>query len=168
MNYVHQGNVGDTSFHSRHWPCRECIGRGRHRRAQPWSHSNSERIQEKERTWWRWYRGRRMRTGFKRWDKKTRTSPSGTHLGIHKSLTNLSEQKEEKVQLLKVITEIISGAMTKCRTLSLIHNVLLEKDPNNLTLHRLRIIHVIEADYNLATKIIALRRCTMTEWFQAW
>lgn len=39
-----------------------------------------------------------------------------------------------------------------------VHNVLLEKDGNNPKLHRLRIIHIIEADNNLATTIIWARR----------
>lgn len=35
---------------------------------------------------------------------------------------------------------------------------MLERDPNDPKLHRLRIIHIIEADYNLATKISWARR----------
>lgn len=34
---------------------------------------------------------------FWRWDDKTSTSPSGIHLGMYKCLTDLSEQKEEKL-----------------------------------------------------------------------
>lgn len=55
--------------------------------------------------------------------------------------------------------------MTKGITLErwcCVHNVLLEMDPNNPKVHRLRIIHIIEADYNLATKIHWARRLQKT------
>lgn len=39
-----------------------------------------------------------------------------------------------------------------------VHSILLEKYPNDPKLHRLRIIHIIEADYNLATKIVWSRQ----------
>lgn len=39
-----------------------------------------------------------------------------------------------------------------------VNNIPIEKDSNNPTLHRLRIIHIIEANYNLAMKILWARR----------
>lgn len=54
----------------------------------------------------------------------------------------------------KTIAGIINFAMTNCIALErwcCIHNVLLVKDPNNPKLHRLRIIHIVKANYNLAT-----------------
>lgn len=102
-----------------------------------------------------------MRQGFKRRKERTTTSPSGLHLNMYKSLTDLNDQKEVKEHLMKVITEIINMAMERGITLKRwcrMHNVFLEKDPNNPKLHRLRIIHIIEAYYNLATKILWARR----------
>lgn len=97
-----------------------------------------------------------IRTGFKSWDEKTSTSPSGIHLRIYKSLTENNKQEEENLYLLKKVARIFNGAKTRGITLErwcLVHNVLLEKDPNNPTIHRLRIIYIIEADYDLATKL---------------
>ena len=102
-----------------------------------------------------------MKMGFKRWDKKTSTSPSGMHLGMYKYLTENSEQEQEKTYLLETITGIVNIALKRGITLKRwcrVNNVLIEKDSNNPTLHRLRIIHIIEADYNLATKILWARR----------
>lgn len=36
-----------------------------------------------------------MQTGFRRWDEKTRTSPSGMHLGMDKCLVDHQEQKKK-------------------------------------------------------------------------
>lgn len=38
-----------------------------------------------------------IRNGFRRWDKRTSMSPSGLHLGVCKSFTNMIEQEEEKM-----------------------------------------------------------------------
>lgn len=73
---------------------------------------------------------------------------------MYKSMTGLREQKGEKEHLLNMITEIVCIVMERGITLKR----LLEKDPNNPKLHRLRIIHIIEADYNPATKILWSRR----------
>ena len=102
-----------------------------------------------------------MREGFKRWDEKISTSPSGLHLGMYKSLTNYTEQEKEKAYLMNTFTAIVKCAFSKGITLERwcrVQNILLEKDPNDPKLHRLRIIHIIEADYNLAAKIQWARR----------
>ena len=102
-----------------------------------------------------------MRSGFRRWDEKTSTSPSGLHLGMYKCLTETNEQENEKCYMLKTITGTVNTALKHGITLRRwcrVNNVLIEKDSNNPTLHQLRIIHIIEADYNLATKILCTRR----------
>ena len=76
---------------------------------------------------------------------------------MYKCLTEQSEQEKEKAYLLETITGIVNTALKRGITLKRwcrVNNVLIEKDSNNPTLHRLRIIHIIEADYNLATKIL--------------
>lgn len=102
-----------------------------------------------------------LRAGFKRWSEKISTSPHRIHLRMYKSFMEMNEQKKEKGYVLKTVTGIINSDMTRGIMLGrwcLVHNVLLEKDTNNPTLHRLRIIHFIEANYNHATKIVWARR----------
>lgn len=63
--------------------------------------------------------------------------------------------------LMKTITGIVSTALSAGITLETwcrVNNVLLEKDSNNPTLHRLRTKHKIDTSYNLATKILWARR----------
>jgi hypothetical protein len=75
-----------------------------------------------------------IRIGFKQWKERTSTSPSGMHLGIYRCFVDLNEQKEEKIHLLKVISEIINTAMSRGVTIRRwcqVHNVMLEKDPND-------------------------------------
>lgn len=36
-----------------------------------------------------------IRSGFRRWDERTITSPSDLHFGLYKSITNQNEQKDE-------------------------------------------------------------------------
>lgn len=52
-----------------------------------------------------------MRLGFKRGDKQTNTSASGLHIGMHRSLANLQEQRGEKQSLLKAITDLVNTAL---------------------------------------------------------
>lgn len=80
---------------------------------------------------------------------------------MYRSLTSPDGQEEEKNQLLKIGTDIINIALKRGITLKrwcLVHNILLEKDLTDPKLRRLRIIHIIEAAYNLATKILWTRR----------
>ena len=51
-----------------------------------------------------------MKNGFRRWNEKTSTSPSGLHLGMYKCLTEPNEQEEEKTYLLETITGIVNTA----------------------------------------------------------
>ena len=67
------------------------------------------------------------------------------------------EQNEEKEVILRTLTGVINTAFKKGYSLSRwckVHNIMLEKDQNDPKLHRLRVIHIIEADYNLTTKIL--------------
>ena len=88
--------------------------------------------------------------GFKTWREATTTSPSGRHLGHYKAL--LSDP-----MLLGCLTKFLhialnTGiAMTRWRNAV---NVMLEKDPGTPNVHRLRIIHLFEADYNFLLKIM--------------
>lgn len=101
-----------------------------------------------------------IRYGFRRVDERMSTSLSRLHLDKF-----LVEQEEEKTYLLKTITAVINCALTKGITWERwcsVHNVLLEKDPNDPILLRLRIIHIIDSNYNSATKIHWDRRLLQT------
>jgi hypothetical protein len=87
--------------------------------------------------------------GFRKWKEKTSTSSSGRHLGIYKTMI-------QDPILLQCITKfmniaIVSGVTLQrwCRAT----NVLIEKDPGQPNINRLRIIHLFEADYNLYLKL---------------
>ena len=88
--------------------------------------------------------------GFKKWKESTSTSPSVRHLGHYKSLI-------QDPTLLGALTSFLN--ITIQRGLSVSRwsnatNVLIEKDPGTPRIHRLRIIHLFEADFNLFLKLI--------------
>lgn len=102
-----------------------------------------------------------LREGFKQWDESTSPSPLGRHLGIYKRLTDKIEQRNEKTHLLEVMKGIDNIAFSRGLAIKRwckVHNVLLVKDTKNPRLHILRTIHIIEADYHLATKTLWERR----------
>lgn len=103
---------------------------------------------------------------LKFWDECTSTSPSGRHLGHCHSLTKpvkppaecedydtalqtLQHQREETLQChLAVINYALRTgcALERCKN---IVNVVIEKDKGIPKIHRLRVIHLFEADCNL-------------------
>jgi exonuclease III len=98
------------------------------------------------------------------WPEKTTTSPSGIHLGHYHAMwrpTGLTGGpfKPEEQKILDAQTALQQG-QTLLLQYALKHsysyqrwssvvNVMLEKDPGNPRIHRLRVIHIYEADYNL-------------------
>jgi hypothetical protein len=102
--------------------------------------------------------------GFKRWKETTSTSPSGCHLGLRRIPAIPSDDKElEKVrqQILHVQTHIINipihNGFSPNRWQTVI-NAMLEKIQGKPLLHKLRVIHILEADYNLILKVIFGKR----------
>jgi hypothetical protein len=102
--------------------------------------------------------------GFRRWKESTSTSPSGCHLGLQRiPAMPTSDKKIEKIrsQILNVQTNIINIPLqhgfspTRWQT---VINAMLEKIPGKPLLHKLRVIHIMEADYNLTLKTIFGRR----------
>jgi hypothetical protein len=98
--------------------------------------------------------------GFKRWKESTSTSPSGCHLGLRKiPAIPFQEQELDKLrkEILDVQTLIINIPLhmgfspTRWQT---VVNAMLEKTPGTPLLHKLRVIHILEADYNLTLKDI--------------
>jgi hypothetical protein len=106
------------------------------------------------------------------WKETTSTSPSGRHLGIYKSLfapgphsqNNDDDEETEKYHRLRhaqqdiahVILEIIKYCLETGHILErwkTIVNTMIFKDTGNYKIHRLRVIHIYEADFNLLLAI---------------
>ena len=113
---------------------------------------------------------------LKVWTESTTTSPSGLHLGHYKSLIarhaystdasdeDLSEafkqQRDElnrmQADLLQLHLTLVNYALERgysYRRWQKIANTILFKDPDNVRIHRTRVIHIYEADFNLALGI---------------
>jgi hypothetical protein len=109
------------------------------------------------------------------WKESTTTSPSGSHLGHNKALISKhayshvhddDEGTENNVKLTELCDEL-NHMQTAIRQLYLqlinyalergysfqrwqkVANSILFKEPNNIKIHRTRVIHLYEADYNL-------------------
>ena len=112
-----------------------------------------------------------VRQGYRRWRESTSTSPSGLHLGHEKALMRFEKDKtdtpskEGKQQLSERIFSIkadliniaiehghVYGRWTR------IVNAMIEKIPGRPILNKLRVIHLIESDFNLLTGILWGRR----------
>ena len=112
---------------------------------------------------------------LKVWKESTTTSPSGVHLGHYKSLisrhvyshigndnveteggTKLTDLRDEMNHIqqsirrlhLQLINYALSRGYSYCRWQQ-IANTILFKEKNNIKIHRTRVIHLYEADYNL-------------------
>jgi hypothetical protein len=102
--------------------------------------------------------------GFKRWRESTSTSPSGCHLGLRRIPTiSCSDEATDKQRknILELQTLIINIPLQigfSPKRWQTIVNAMLEKIPGNPILHKLRVIHILEADYNLTLKAIFGRR----------
>ena len=87
--------------------------------------------------------------GFSSWRESTSTSPSGRHLGHYKSMI----QEPLLLQCLVKFMNIAIQSGISIQRWSNAVTVLIEKDPGQPRLHRLRIIHLFEADLNLFLKL---------------
>jgi hypothetical protein len=102
--------------------------------------------------------------GFRKWRENTSTSPSGCHLGLRRITTYPAadeETEEVRKQILQAQTDIINIPIQKGfspHRWQTVVNAMLEKIPGKPYLHKLRVIHILEADYNLALKEIFGRR----------
>ena len=106
-----------------------------------------------------------MQKKFSIWKESTSTSPSGRHLGHYRSLlpTELPEDPQStdmntyRAKLMAMHHSVINLALKNGKSYTRwqkVVNVMIEKDPGNPKIHRLRVIHLYEADYNL---ILALK-----------
>jgi len=108
--------------------------------------------------------------GSKQWPERTTTSPSGRHLGIYKSLAKHFPPPKDKnapetvkppnpiqcgndiLKLPITMMELAVKHTYMYKRWKVIWTLLLEKDPGNPQIDRLRTIHLYEADYNLLLK----------------
>jgi hypothetical protein len=102
--------------------------------------------------------------GFRRWKESTSTSPSGCHLGLRQIPaipTNDKETEKIRQQILNVQTHIINIPLQQGfspERWQTVINAMLEKIQGRPMLHKLRVIHIMEADYNLILKILFGKR----------
>jgi hypothetical protein len=105
--------------------------------------------------------------GFQSWKEITSTSPSNRHLGHYKSLLRPDGRQgnETTTELAESIIKVHHQMTALCAKLGIslrrwqeIVTTMLEKEKGSPKLHRLRVIHLLEADLNLLVKIIIARR----------
>ncbi len=124
------------------------------------------------------------------WKESTTTSPSGLHLGHYKALiarhaysSNLSDDEltpefkanraeldAKQADLRAVHLTLLNYALERgysYRRWRTIANTILFKDEDNVRLHRTRVIHIYEADFNLALGIKWRAAMHQAEAFQA-
>ena len=103
---------------------------------------------------------------LKSWAESTSTSPSGRHLGHYMALVKphgvpdtqerfdiIETQRSAILQIhLCLINYCLRFGYSLNRWKSVV-NVMIEKEPGNPKLHRLRVIHIYEADYNLMLSV---------------
>ena len=103
---------------------------------------------------------------FSVWPEKTSTSPSGRHLGHYRALLPREMRKNLKAEEMEACRQRLESIHSRMINLALkngrsfrrwkkVVNIMLEKDPGNPKIHRLRVIHLYEADYNLILAIQA-------------
>ena len=99
---------------------------------------------------------------FRKWKETTTTSPSRRHLGHYKSLLpptkyDLDEYLTTKEgQILEVHRSLLNFCATTGHTLprwSHIITTMIPKDVNSFKIHRLRVIHIYEADFTALCSI---------------
>jgi hypothetical protein len=98
------------------------------------------------------------------WNKNTSTSPLGRHLGHYKLLVNVFQDKFAKPELkekaeviLRLFISLLNLASTQGFALDRwksVVNVMIYKKPGVYLIDRLRVIHLLEADYNFVIGLL--------------
>jgi hypothetical protein len=113
-----------------------------------------------------------MRGRFKARRESTTTSPSGRHLGRYKALfVTISDHQQQdhqfasdtslaitqqQMEIAKLILRVINFCLTTGHILErwkTIINTMIFKETGNYKIHRLRVIHIYEADFNMILAI---------------
>lgn len=110
-----------------------------------------------------------FKTAFQKWSEGTSTSPSGRHLGHYKVLLcsdNCSDRYDDKYKdpredIMTVYYNIVIAALNMGISIDRWQNcttTMIEKQPGNPKINKLRVIHLYEADYNAILKIVWARK----------
>jgi exonuclease III len=108
-----------------------------------------------------------LRSGYKVWREPTSTSPSGLHLGHEKALFEIEkiecggEGPTLAERIFEIKAKFLNLAIEHCHVYARwkkVINAMLEKIPGKPLLHKLRVIHIIESDFNLMIGINFGRR----------
>ena len=103
---------------------------------------------------------------LRKWKESTTTSPSRRHLGHYKSLLPTPNTPTDDFvtttsgQILKAHLDILNFCATSGHSLQRWHNIItmtIPKDKNNMKIHRLRVIHIYEADLTAISSIWSRR-----------
>jgi hypothetical protein len=104
--------------------------------------------------------------GFRKWREATSTSPSGCHLGLRRIASYCYQDEETeklKTGILLVQTQIINLPLRhgfSPHRWQKVVNAMIKKIPNHPYINKLRVIHLLEADYNLCLKAIFGQKLT--------
>jgi hypothetical protein len=111
--------------------------------------------------------------GFKCWPEETSTSPSGRHLGHYKALLvpdGLPKEKSNEIttnepttstKIMLVYFHMVMAGIRSGSSLTRWQRsttTMIEKIPGSPRINKLRVIHLYEADYNLALKLLWARK----------
>jgi Reverse transcriptase (RNA-dependent DNA polymerase) len=105
--------------------------------------------------------------GFKKWKKRTTTSPSGRHLGHYKILLKIGveDDNNKTINVSSKIMDVyykifmsVAEIRTTLKRWCSISTCMIEKIKNCPRIDKLRVIHLFEADYNLLLKIVWARK----------
>jgi hypothetical protein len=83
--------------------------------------------------------------GISGWQESTSTSPSGRHLGRYKFIVQDADLFSVQVKMMNITIKNGIALDRWCKSVT----VMIEKDTGVPAIHRLRITHIYEADYNL-------------------
>jgi hypothetical protein len=111
-----------------------------------------------------------LESGYKRWGEGTSTSPSGLHLGHEKTVLKTEKEKtDENGKCVRTLRQKFFAIKAEFINFAIKHghvyqrwktvvNATIEKIPGKPLLEKLRIIHLIESDFNLMIGILWGRR----------
>jgi hypothetical protein len=104
-----------------------------------------------------------LRQLYSKWNESTSTSPSGLHLGHEKAILKMQAESEDSDEI--PLSETIFRIKATFLNLAIQHghvykrwrkiiNATIEKIPGKPLLHKLRVIHLIESDFNAMIGIL--------------
>jgi hypothetical protein len=101
--------------------------------------------------------------GYKIWKESTLTSPLGRHLSLSKIWVTKKTSTEylSTEEYFRIFAKIYNTAINigyPLKRWKIIHNLFTQKEKNNFKIHRLRFLHIIDAELNQIRRDIITRR----------